>query len=262
MKNPHELLEKAEIKVADLSSKGKEAISMNDEMQEQLKEFPDNEMFIKNAEQMANWTYQELEKEIKAMKKSAVTGSEKRKANEEAAKKLAEEKKKAAEAEETKKKADAVAKKAEAEKKLQAEIEQRERKDKEQKLKIEKAQKAKEFVKVSFKEMKECKAVLDQYRKQEKEKAGTSHVVRRKLTTRLRSNLKSIANMIPKAKKEDADVLKKTERAINNFVSELKSIWGMNTIKPVRDELKDKFKELKERAEKKEEKTIVKKKVA
>ena len=62
--------------------------------------------------------------------------------------------------------------------------------------------------------------------------------------------MKRLVNMMPKALKEDNKKLEQTEKAIQEFLSDLKRIWGMNKIKPIEEELKKKFDQLKERAEK------------
>ena len=61
--------------------------------------------------------------------------------------------------------------------------------------------------------------------------------------------MKKIANMMPKAIKEDPNKVEQTEKAVQKFLGDLKRIWGMNKIKPIEEELHEKFSELKEKAE-------------
>jgi len=58
------------------------------------------------------------------------------------------------------------------------------------------------------------------------------------------------ATLIPKNLKEDSTVIQRTQKAVLNFLNELKSIWGLNKIKPIQDEIKEKFKKLELASEK------------
>ncbi|MBN4062180.1 hypothetical protein JYU20_03175, partial [Bacteroidales bacterium AH-315-I05] len=102
-------------------------------------------------------------------------------------------------------------------------------------------------VKISADQAANCRKTLRDFNKQQRESGKVKPPKKKTITTRLRGSLKSIVNMIPKAKKEDVDVLKKTEKAINRFVSDLKEIWDINKVKVIEDELKEKFEDLKEK---------------
>ena len=96
----------------------------------------------------------------------------------------------------------------------------------------------------------ECRRKLKEERKQKLAAGEIKKPVKRRLTTRLKENMSKIIGMMPKAIKEDPKKIERTEKAIQKFLSELKRIWGMNRIKPIEDELKEKFTKLKEKAEK------------
>ncbi|MBS1635389.1 MAG: hypothetical protein JST26_05655 [Bacteroidetes bacterium] len=69
------------------------------------------------------------------------------------------------------------------------------------------------------------------------------------LVTKLRQELVKTATLIPKNLKEDASVIERTQKAVLSFLTELKNIWGLNKIKPIQDEIKEKFKKLRDQAE-------------
>lgn len=104
-------------------------------------------------------------------------------------------------------------------------------------------------VKISADQANNCRKTLRDFNKQQRESGKVKPPKKKTITTRLRGSLKSIVNMIPKAKKDDMDVLEKTEKAINRFVSDLKEIWDINKVKVIEDELREKFEDLKEKAE-------------
>lgn len=123
--------------------------------------------------------------------------------------------------------------------------------EQQQKKQLKKAQ-SKKIVEKSEKTMDylaECRRKLRDERKQKMASGEIKKPVKRKLTTKLKDNMKKIANMMPKAIKEDPNKVEQTEKAVQKFLGDLKRIWGMNKIKPIEDELHEKFSELKEKAE-------------
>lgn len=95
-----------------------------------------------------------------------------------------------------------------------------------------------------------CRQKLREDRKQKVESGEIKPPKKRTITTRLRQELLKTAGMIPKNLKGDTDVIQRTQKALLNFLTELKSIWGLNKIKPIQDELKAKFKRLEQEAAK------------
>lgn len=94
----------------------------------------------------------------------------------------------------------------------------------------------------------ECRLKLREERKRKQETGEIKTPVKKKLTTKLKDSMKKIIGMMPKAVKEDEQKITRTEHAVQIFLSDLKCIWGMNKIKPIEEELKEKFDQLKEKA--------------
>lgn len=94
-----------------------------------------------------------------------------------------------------------------------------------------------------------CRQRLREDRKQKIESGEIKPPKKKTLVTKLRQELVKTATLIPKKLKDDSDVIQRTQKAVLNFLSELKSIWGLNKIKPIQDEIKEKFKKLEEKAE-------------
>jgi hypothetical protein len=93
-----------------------------------------------------------------------------------------------------------------------------------------------------------CREKLKEERKKKMETGEIKPRIKKTLVTRLRMELIKTVTLIPKNLKEDLSVIKRTQKAVLNFLNELKSIWGMNKIKPIEKELKDKFKKLEDDA--------------
>lgn len=93
-----------------------------------------------------------------------------------------------------------------------------------------------------------CRQKLREDRKQKVESGEIKPPKKRTITTKLRQELVKTAGMIPKNLKGDTKVIQRTQKALLNFLTELKSIWGLNKIKPIQDELKAKFKKLEQEA--------------
>ncbi len=94
----------------------------------------------------------------------------------------------------------------------------------------------------------ECRTKLREERKRKQESGEIKAPVKKKLTTKLKDNMKKIIVMMPKSVKEDEKKITRTEHAVQIFLSDLKCIWGMNKIKPIEQELKEKFEQLKDKA--------------
>lgn len=95
-----------------------------------------------------------------------------------------------------------------------------------------------------------CRKALKEDRQRKIDSGEIQPPKKKTLVTKLRSELVRTATLIPKNLKENTDVIQKTQKAVLNFLNELKGIWGLNKIKPIQDEIKDKFKKLEEKAEK------------
>ncbi|MBQ21699.1 MAG: hypothetical protein CMD31_13170 [Flavobacteriales bacterium] len=137
--------------------------------------------------------------------------------------------------------------------KIKAEINDDE-KTKEKK-RVQKAQ-SKKIVEKADKTMdylKECRIKLREDRKRKIAAGEIKAPVKKKLTTKLKEAMKKIIGMMPKAAQQDEQKIIRTEQAMQIFLSELKCIWGMNKIKPIADELKEKFDGLKEKVSTKKE---------
>ena len=94
----------------------------------------------------------------------------------------------------------------------------------------------------------ECRIKLREERKRKVAAGEIKAPVKRKLTTKLKETMKKLIGMMPKTVQKDEQKIVRTEYAVQIFLSELKCIWGMNKIKPIEDELKEKFDALKEKA--------------
>ena len=93
-----------------------------------------------------------------------------------------------------------------------------------------------------------CREKLKEDRKRKIESGEIQPPQKKTLVTKLRQELVRTATLIPKNLKEDASVIQRTQKAVLNFLNELKGIWGLNKIKTIQDEIKDKFKKLEEKA--------------
>lgn len=94
-----------------------------------------------------------------------------------------------------------------------------------------------------------CRQRLKEDRQRKIESGEIQPPKKKTLVTKLRQELVKTATLIPKNLKEDTTVIHKTQKAVLNFLNELKSIWGLNKIKGIQDEIKEKFKKLEENAE-------------
>ncbi|MCC6837374.1 MAG: hypothetical protein IT234_02435 [Bacteroidia bacterium] len=93
-----------------------------------------------------------------------------------------------------------------------------------------------------------CRLKLKEDRKRKIEAGEIQPPKKKTLVTKLRQELVKTATLIPKNLKEDSTVIQRTQKAVLNFLNELKSIWGLNKIKPIQDEIKEKFKKLEQEA--------------
>ncbi len=93
-----------------------------------------------------------------------------------------------------------------------------------------------------------CRERLKEDRKNKMASGEIPPRKKKTLVIRLRQELIKTAALIPKNLKEDISVIQRTQKAVLKFLNELKSIWGMNKIKPIQDELKEKFKKLEDDA--------------
>lgn len=94
-----------------------------------------------------------------------------------------------------------------------------------------------------------CRKRLKEDRQRKIESGEIQPPKKKTLVTKLRQELVKTATLIPKSLKDDTAVIQKTQKAVLNFLNELKSIWGLNKIKGIQDEIKEKFKKLEENAE-------------
>jgi hypothetical protein len=119
-----------------------------------------------------------------------------------------------------------------------------------EKKEIKKAQSKKIIEKsaVVLDDLSECRERLKEDRKNKLENGEIQPRKKKTLVTKLRLELLKTATLIPKNLKEDLSVIRRTQKALLNFLNELKSIWGMNKIKPIEDDLKEKFKKLEDDA--------------
>jgi hypothetical protein len=93
-----------------------------------------------------------------------------------------------------------------------------------------------------------CRKRLREDRKRKIESGEIKAPKKKTLVAKLRQELIKTATLIPEKLKDDSDVIQRTQKAVLNFLNELKSIWGLNKIKPIQDELKEKFKKLEQEA--------------
>jgi hypothetical protein len=102
--------------------------------------------------------------------------------------------------------------------------------------------------KVVLDDLSDCREKLKEDRRNKIESGEIKPRTKKTLVSRLRQELVKTATMIPKNLKEDLSVIQRTQKAVLKFLNELKAIWGMNKIKPIQDELKDKFKKMEDDA--------------
>lgn len=93
-----------------------------------------------------------------------------------------------------------------------------------------------------------CRQKLKDDRKRKIENGEIQPPKKKTLVTKLRQELVRTATLIPKNLKEDTNVIQRTQKAVLNFLNELKGIWGLNKIKGIQDEIKEKFKKLEQDA--------------
>ncbi len=93
-----------------------------------------------------------------------------------------------------------------------------------------------------------CRQRLREDRQRKIESGEIQPPKKKTLVTKLRQELVKTATLIPKNLKEDSSVIQRTQKAVLNFLNELKGIWGLNKIKSIQDEIKEKFKKLEEQA--------------
>ena len=93
-----------------------------------------------------------------------------------------------------------------------------------------------------------CRLKIREDRQKKIESGEIKKPKKKRLTTKLKDALKKVVNMMPEKVKQDKKKVEKTELALDNFLSELKSIWGLNKICAIREELEEKFDEIKEKA--------------
>lgn len=122
--------------------------------------------------------------------------------------------------------------------------------DESEKQQIKNAQSKKMIEKstVVLDDLADCRERLKEDRKTKMASGEIKARKKKTLVTRLRNELVKTATLIPKNLKEDLSVIQRTQKAVLTFLNELKSIWGMNKIKPIQDELKEKFKKLEDDA--------------
>lgn len=106
-----------------------------------------------------------------------------------------------------------------------------------------------EKAEIMFNDMALCRKKLKEDYQRRVESGEIQPRKKKTLVTKLRQELVRTATLIPKNLKDDASVIQKTQKAVLNFLNELKGIWGLNKIKPIQDEIKDKFKKLEEKAD-------------
>lgn len=93
-----------------------------------------------------------------------------------------------------------------------------------------------------------CRKKIREDRQRKIESGEIKPPKKKTLVGKLRQELLKTATLIPKNLKDDSDVIQRTQKAVLNFLNELKSIWGLNKIKPIQDEIKEKFKKLEQEA--------------
>ena len=107
-----------------------------------------------------------------------------------------------------------------------------------------------EKAEVILDELEICRKKLKEDRERKIESGEIQRPKKKTLITKLRGELLRTATLIPKSLKEDKSVIQRTQKAVLTFLTELKSIWGLNKIKPIEDDLKEKFQKLQEQAAK------------
>jgi len=112
--------------------------------------------------------------------------------------------------------------------------------------KKQRSKKIKEKATVILDDLDICRQKLKEDRKRKVESGEIQPPKKKTLVTKLRLELIKTASLIPEKLKDDENVIKRTQRAVLNFLNELKSIWGLNKIKPIEDDIKEKFKKLEE----------------
>lgn len=93
-----------------------------------------------------------------------------------------------------------------------------------------------------------CREKLKEDRKRKLESGEITPPKKKTLTTKLRSDLLHFGLLIPKKIRTNPDVIEKTQKAILRFLAELKSIWGLDKIKTITDEIREQFKKLEQAA--------------
>jgi hypothetical protein len=89
-----------------------------------------------------------------------------------------------------------------------------------------------------------CRERLREDRRKKIESGEITPPKKKTLTTKLKDDMSKIAALIPEKLKDNPDVIKRTEKAVMNFLNELKKIWGLNKIKAIETEIKVKFNKL------------------
>lgn len=93
-----------------------------------------------------------------------------------------------------------------------------------------------------------CRQRLKEDRQKKIDSGEIKKPVKKTLSSKLRAELVKMATLIPTKLKDDVSVIQKTRKAVLNFLSELKSIWGLDKIKPIQEEIMQKFDKLEEKA--------------
>lgn len=93
-----------------------------------------------------------------------------------------------------------------------------------------------------------CRQKLKEDRRRKMESGEIAKPKKKPLTVKLRHELGKIVGLIPGKLKEDTNVITRTEKAVLKFLNELKSIWGMDKIKAIEDEIAKKVDKLREQA--------------
>lgn len=93
-----------------------------------------------------------------------------------------------------------------------------------------------------------CRQRLKEDRQKKIESGEIKPPRKKTLATKLRAELVKMATLIPAKLKDDVTVIQKTRKAVLNFLTELKAIWGLDKIKPIQEEIIQKFDKLEENA--------------
>lgn len=121
------------------------------------------------------------------------------------------------------------------------EVEKRETKKMQSKKTVEKAGKVLDDLGL-------CREKLKADRKRKLESGEISPPKKKTLTTKLRTDLLHFGLLIPAKLRSNPKVIERTQQAILRFLAELKSIWGLDKIKTITDEIREQFKKLEEAA--------------